>query len=113
MQVQQQQQHLEMKTFLAFLFDDCMCVGTRQRLMSAARRWRQLLQGAAAIGEIEIKIRKKDRHTSGAVVPWWMGRLPFNRDGVSLFSLLDILARQSSPPRAAEQHQQQQQPVSE
>jgi hypothetical protein len=81
--------------------------------MSAARRWRQLLQGAAAIGEIEIKIRKKDRHTSGAVVPWWMGRLPFNRDGVSLFSLLDILARQSSPPRAAEQHQQQQQPVSE
>lgn len=64
MQVQQQQ-HLEMKTFLAFFCSMTVCVGTRQRLMSAARRWRQLLQGAAAIGEIEIKIRKKDRHTSG------------------------------------------------
>jgi hypothetical protein len=32
---------------------------------------------------------------------------------VFLSTLLDILARQSSPPRAAEQHQQQQQPVSE
>lgn len=67
MQVQQQQ-HLEMKTFLAFFFfDDCMCIGTRQRLMSAARRWRQLLQGAARRDRNKNQ-QKKDRHTSGAVV---------------------------------------------
>jgi hypothetical protein len=61
MQVQQQQ-HLEMKTFLAFFCSMTVCVGTRQRLMSAARRWRQLLQGAA---RRDRNKNQKDRHTSG------------------------------------------------